>query len=308
MLTKLRIRNFKRFGDVEIELGNPVVFIGPNDSGKTTALQALALWEVGLKKWIGRHGFDQPSSKRPGVTINRRDVIAMPVPDANLLWRDRHVREVRRNNGRPTTKNIRIDVIVEGVTDGKEWVCGLEFDYANQESFYVRPVRRTEGGSERLSVPPEAAQISIAFLPPMSGLLSIETRLDPGAINVRLGEGRTAEVLRNLCFHVFFHDDLRNTSNWKNIIDQVTKLFGVRLDDPEYVPERSEIVMTYRDMNNTRLDLSASGRGFQQTLLLLAHMTANPNSVLLLDEPDAHLEILRQRETYRLLSELVERL
>ena len=51
MLTKLTIRNFKRFGDVEIELGNPVVFIGPNDSGKTTALQALALWHIGLRKW-----------------------------------------------------------------------------------------------------------------------------------------------------------------------------------------------------------------------------------------------------------------
>ena len=51
MLTKLTIRNFKRFGAVEIELGNPVVFIGPNNSGKTSALQALALWEIGLKKW-----------------------------------------------------------------------------------------------------------------------------------------------------------------------------------------------------------------------------------------------------------------
>jgi predicted ATPase len=50
MLTKLTIRNFKRFGAVEIELGNPVVFIGLNHSGKTSALQTLALWEIGLKK------------------------------------------------------------------------------------------------------------------------------------------------------------------------------------------------------------------------------------------------------------------
>jgi len=37
MLTHLRIRNFKKFHDVEIELGQRVVFIGPNNSGKTTA-------------------------------------------------------------------------------------------------------------------------------------------------------------------------------------------------------------------------------------------------------------------------------
>ena len=46
MLTKLTIRNFKRFE--EVELGSPVAFIGPNNAGKTSAMQALALWEIGL--------------------------------------------------------------------------------------------------------------------------------------------------------------------------------------------------------------------------------------------------------------------
>ena len=48
MLTKLKIKNFKRFGGVEVELGNPVVFVGPNNSGKTSAMQALSLWNVGV--------------------------------------------------------------------------------------------------------------------------------------------------------------------------------------------------------------------------------------------------------------------
>ena len=39
----------------------------------------------------------------------------------------------------------------------------------------------------------------------------------------------------------------------------------------------------------------------QQTLLLLAHIEANPGTVLLLDEPDSHLEILRQRQIYEIL-------
>ena len=50
MLTKLTIRNFKLFDEVEIELGDRVVFIGPNNAGKTSALQALALWDVGVKR------------------------------------------------------------------------------------------------------------------------------------------------------------------------------------------------------------------------------------------------------------------
>jgi predicted ATPase len=65
MLTRLRIRNFKRFGEADIELGQSVVFIGPNNSGKTTALQALALWSVGLQKWNERREGKTSPEKSP---------------------------------------------------------------------------------------------------------------------------------------------------------------------------------------------------------------------------------------------------
>ncbi|HKV10429.1 MAG TPA: AAA family ATPase [Thermoanaerobaculia bacterium] len=301
MLTKVTIRNFKRFDEVSIELGNPVVFIGPNNSGKTTALQALALWDIGLRRWNEKRGGQTPE-KRPGVTINRRDLIAIPVPNANLLWRGLHVRDTRRSSeGKSETQNVRIDIVVEGVTEGSLWTCGLEFDYANEESFYCRPLRKTETRNpERWSIPSQAAVDRIAFLPPMSGLAANETRLDPGAINVRLGEGRTAEVLRNLCYQI------ANSSpeeNWSRLRFRMQELFKVRLGEPEYIPERGEVTMTYVDPSGIELDISASGRGLQQTLLLLAHLTLNPKSVLLIDEPDAHLEILRQRQIYQVLSD-----
>ena len=142
MLTKLICRNFKYFDDVEIELGNPVVFIGPNNSGKTTALQALALWEIGLKRWNEKRKGKTNPEKRSGVAINRRDLISIPVPNAKLLWRNLQVRDVKRINGKPQTQNIRIDIIVEGVANGITWECGLEFDFANDESFYCRPLRK----------------------------------------------------------------------------------------------------------------------------------------------------------------------
>jgi energy-coupling factor transporter ATP-binding protein EcfA2 len=304
VLTKLLIKNFKRFGQVDIELGNPVVFIGPNNSGKTAALQALALWDIGVKRWLEKRGGKGASEKKKGVTINRRDLIAVPIPNTNLLWRDLHIRDIQMVDGKPQTKNIRIDILVEGVTEGNEWKCGLEFDYANEESFYCRPLRISEGKDpERMPIPPkETIDIRVAFLPPMSGLFAYETRLfDLGAINVRLGEGRTAEVLRNLCFQITNLDD--GEKKWEKVCRRIYDLFRVELEAPQLILDRGEIIMTYRDTSGVRLDLSSSGRGLQQTLLLLAHLTINPGSVLLLDEPDAHLEILRQRQTYQLLTD-----
>lgn len=286
MLTKLTIRNFKLFQEVEIELADRVVFVGPNNSGKTSALQALALWDIGAKRWVEKRAAGEIPEKRPGVTVNRKDLMAVPVPEANLLWRDLHTQ-------------VCLAVEVEGVSNGQPWDCGLEFHYANEESFYCRSKVRQEGG--RMEVPAHAAELQLAYLPPMSGLTAIETRLDEGAIRVRLGEGRTAEVLRNLCWQVLQRE--RGNETWSRLSARMTALFGVEIEQPEYIKERGEVVMSFRSARGIRLDISSCGRGQQQTLLLLAHMAANPGAVLLLDEPDAHLEILRQRQIYQVLTE-----
>jgi ABC-type taurine transport system ATPase subunit len=306
MLTRLQIKNFKRFPNAEIELGQAVVFIGPNNSGKTTALQALALWDVGLRKWNATYKDREAPSKRPGVTINRRDLVAIPVPGANLLWHNLHVRDVSRANGKQDTRNIRVEIQVEGLNAGRTWTCGLEFDYANEESFYCRPLRlEDEASPRRMPIPEEAAAIRVAFLPPMSGLAATEPKWEPGRINVLLGEGQTAQVLRNLCNQLY--EQPEPGKNWQQICGHIKALFGVELQAPEFIRERGEITMSYREPAGCELDLSSAGRGLQQTLLLLAHLYANPRTVLLLDEPDAHLEVLRQRQIYQLLTTVAAR-
>jgi ABC-type taurine transport system ATPase subunit len=303
MLDRLIIRNFKQFEDVDIELGQAVVFVGPNNAGKTSALQALALWELGIRRWTEKRSAKAAPKVRSGVTMNRRDLVALPVPETKLLWRDLHVRRVSRKQGKQKTENIRLQIIVEGVFEGRKWTNGLEFDYANAESIYCRPLgwaAEGEAGSDPIG---HAAQaVRMAYLPPMSGLIANELRMDSGAIQVRLGEGRTAEVLRNLCHSLA--EGPEGSERWLLLEQKVRDLFGITLQRPEYIAERGELSMGYTDPRSVKLDISAAGRGLQQTLLLLAFLLANPGCVLLLDEPDAHLEILRQRQIYGTLTDV----
>jgi hypothetical protein len=194
------------------------------------------------------------------------------------------------------------------VTDDSAWECGFEFDYQNEESFVCRPVRLAGFEDAKVSeakfssIPPHADAVRVAYLPPMSGLTDREHLKQPGEVGFLIGQGRTAEVLRNLCYQVYQRGD---KTGWDDLVKRIDELFGVKLSPPEYIAERSEITMDYKE-REIRLDLSSAGRGLQQTLLLLAHLHANPQTILLLDEPDAHLEILRQRQTYQLLTEVAE--
>jgi len=295
MLTSLEIRNFKTFSHAEVELGPVTVLCGPNNAGKTAALQALALWRAGVQSWLAERS-DSKANERTGVQINRRDLVAIPVPSTNLLWNGLRTRAA--------AQNIRIEITVRGIGSEGEWACGLEFDYPGQEAIYCRPLRLGDGKSpQRMPIPGEAGSVRIALLPAMSGLAAVEPKWEPGRIDVLIGEGQTAQVLRNLCFQ------LAETQRglWNELVERMRQLFGITLLPPESIIARGEIAMAYRDRNGARLDLSSAGRGQQQILLLLAYALAHPGTVLLLDEPDAHLEVVRQREIFNVLSDMTRR-
>jgi energy-coupling factor transporter ATP-binding protein EcfA2 len=144
----------------------------------------------------------------------------------------------------------------------------------------------------------------------MSGISTSEDKLTQGSIDRKLGEGKTAEVLRNICYEILFpeiviKDGSNSEKNWINLYNVIKSMFGVRLERPEYIKSTGLIKFEYTE-NGIKYDISSGGRGFLQTLLLFAYMYANPNTVLLLDEPDAHLEVIRQRESFQVINNIAK--
>lgn len=322
MITKIRIEHFKKFKIIEFELGKTVVLIGPNNSGKTSVLQALTLWDAGMKKIKEqsrskgegemneiRKKTKRGGSKRIGIALNRKDLLALPVSSAKNIWHHQFVREIDRKSSSQTTSNIRIGITVEGFWAGKKWSSALEFDYANPESIYCRPLRIDEKGHKRHDIDENAYHQGIAYLQPMSGLATREDKLTPGSIDVRIGEGKTADVLRNICYQLIDperdkgHNKDVSEERWMKLKKIIFQKFGITIHMPVFIPETGIINMSYEENGHT-YDLSSGGRGFQQTLLLLGYLFSYPGMTILLDEPDAHLEVIRQRETYELINEI----
>ena len=155
----------------------------------------------------------------------------------------------------------------------------------------------------------KAAEINFNLLYPMSGLTGgdngrvEETRLMDGRINVLLGQGQTAQVLRNLCYKVFE----QSPDRWNRIVKIMDRMFGFRLSEPHLDESRGSISLDYTQLGTSEaLEISLAGRGAQQMLLILAYMFGRENGVLMIDEPDAHLEILRQKQVFIILRDVAE--
>ena len=299
MITKVSIQNFKKLELVEFPLSQSVVLIGPNNAGKSTIFQALCLWEIGVSNFIQARQ-KGTLKKNDYVTINRKDLVNSPIADARFLWRNKQVMEKNAKGG---TDHIRLSVELSGENDGANWSSKAEFIWSNTESISCRVVSDLEPLIELYR---QGKGVHFGFLQPMSGLATEEDLLTPGAVDRRLGEGRTAEVLRNICYSIL-HPESRtqaaeiDETNWKKLREAVKIMFGASLHEPEYIRVTGLLQLEYTE-NGIRYDISSGGRGFQQTLLLLAYMYAHPGTTLLLDEPDAHLEVIRQREAFQLIN------
>lgn len=289
ILHYLEIENFKRFGERQrIELDHPAVLIGPNNCGKTTVLQAIALWSQAVRTWWDAKGENTPKD-RPATSLNRLAIVSAPVLRTRHYWRNLVVR--RGNEDIP----LRITAGVE--REGRIESVGMHFRNYGDDLVYCAPDDATLTSRELLRF---AADLKVDLLYPMSGLEMEEPVLQPGRIRVLLGQGQTAQVLRNLCLMV--HSG--KAEDWQEIVLLMTRLFAVELGNPEETA-RGSISLQYRQRGAREpLDISLAGRGMLQTLLLLAHLYSDRGRVLLIDEPDAHLEILRQRQVFILLRDL----
>lgn len=283
MIRRVRLKNFKRFDDVTFEFAGHAVLAGPNNTGKTTLLQAIAAWALGYDKWRELNDFNPRRNGYPWQDLERLAFSAVSLRSFDLLWLNRH-----------RTAPLEIGLQVEGMP-----MLTLEFRFRAAGQMRVRP--KSDCPSEVVS--PTAYRLQTTFVPAMAGLAREEMRLaDPEAIRYLLAQGRPGEVLRNLL--VTAH---RDQDAWRTLNATVFRMFGASLLPPvPGAPLECEFQQAAPDAipvaELPRLDIASAGSGFLQVLLVLSLMLTQGEKgvqqVLLIDEPDAHLHLLLQKSIY----------
>ncbi|MGH9837881.1 MAG: ATP-dependent nuclease [Blastocatellia bacterium] len=270
MIRKVVIRNFKRFGEVSFDLPGHIVLAGPNNTGKTTMLQSLAAWSLALRRWRELNDFSPGNDGYVRAPIARQAFSAVPLSAFDLLW-----------NQRTYKGSIEIEVHTD------ESKIAMEFIADSTEQIYVRPKADTDPQALRKAGP------EVVFVPPMTGLSTQEPGYrNRATLEALLGQGKSGEVIRNLLVEA--HD---SSPAWTELCLSIRKLFGYELLPPD--ASGAYITAEYSaSPDGPRFDIASAGSGFQQVLMLLAILYTHRRSILLIDEPDAHLHIILQDAIY----------
>lgn len=274
MIEKVEISNFKKFDTLNFEVKDRLVIAGPNNSGKTTLLQSVILWSEIASQWTdtGFGSSREDDGNYRSVNLNLLRVWSVPLADFDHLWKD---------------KNVRHPVSIWLHTD--QWKIGFEVLYKENELAAVRPAKRvSEKDLEKYMEKP----LVPVYIPPLSGLDIREPFFNPVVIPARLARAQAGNVLRNLLLDVS-----RDEKKWSRLQEIVGSFFGYELRIPT---AGAEIFAGYRHSEKDKYyDLSSAASGFLQVVMVYAVLLSREASVILIDEPDAHLHVLSQDKMYR---------
>ena len=136
MIKRLTLRNFKSITEQVYDFTQFDLLVGRNNSGKSTVLQALAIWQFCVDEF---HRSSRGGSK--GIQVVLPNFTALPLPEFNLLWKDRTERAYPVENGKKKQQFIFIEILVEWSvgTDVIE-KFGIELRYHSPQTIYARPV------------------------------------------------------------------------------------------------------------------------------------------------------------------------
>ena len=303
MITRLTLCNFKSVGKQVYDFTQFDLLVGRNNSGKSTVLQAMAIWQFCVDEFH--------RSKRTGNTgiqVVLPNFTALPVPEFILLWKDRTDRAypLDAGTGKKKQEFILIQILLEwqdSADKAKAGSFGVELRYHSPQTMYAIPA----GGWARFRDCEKSGQLPrIAYVPPFSGLEPSENFLDVSPMRQQVGKGQPGSVLRNLLLRVSTpsprDSDVRepprtpSRADWDELAAIVERWFSVKISRPRYESTKDVYITVEYTQDGRQYDIIAGGSGFHQTLTLLAFLFGYRPTTILLDEPDAHLHVNLQRE------------
>jgi len=329
MIETVVLRKFKCFKDQEIPLLTKGVSLvaGANNSGKSTILQALAIWEFCRAILEAEKGVDAflPGSKIQGLGLGDDEFSPINVPTLSHLWTN--LAPQKRSDDQDQD-GYTLRILCQWTNKDKqirELAFGLAL--ANDRLF----IKSTHSNLQKGDAIPR-----IAYLPPFAGITDREARLPVAIRRRRIGEGIAGAVLRNILLDLqlgnhkkrqeykenrskILNSDLehlRNTDPWEILQQALRTTFSTELLIHPFREEYHSYIKvetirgTLSGFRLTRFpnfkprDLMVEGSGFLQWLSVYA-LAVNPSiNTLLLDEPDAHLHSSLQMQLLDKLTEI----
>lgn len=282
-LASTKAKRFKGIKEAAFDVGSINVFVGANNSGKSSLAQLFhfgisVLQAIELEKRWG---------KKDSVTLslNPTRLLYSPCTDLYAL-------------------GFGGDLL-----EAKESAIELSLTLSSGEEIVIE-IRRGRNGNILVTVSNALVAKTLSNLknpftiysPGLAGIARHETYISDGVLLRTIARGDANLVLRNILNRLF----VSKKEAWSAFQEDLEQLFGQIKISVEFVPETDEHIMVFVNLGTGRVPIELAGTGVLQAVQILGYVHFFHPSVIILDEPDSHLHPNNQRLLCKLLQGIAE--
>lgn len=287
MLTKVRISNFKRIKEAELEIGPVTYIVGGNNSGKSSAIQAIHTAVTAAQ--VGRERQQQviPTSSLRYSPAAEFESIGHGRLLENKADGLRAVVEFMSQTDNPTEDSrYRVEIY-----------RGRNFDSIGVD-------REPKQGrlADRIQDPRKLFSI---YTPGLSGIPLREEYMSYASVFQRAAGGEANLVFRNILRLI------DECNKLQELEVAVSDLIGERITFTIKADEKQDfhikVKATIGTDDNNAVPVELWGTGLLQVTQLYSYVILFEPSVFLVDEPDAHLHPSRQKLLAAAFEDISER-
>ena len=293
-IKSLTIQNFKAFKNVTIHFNKDLnVPTGVNNSGKTTVLEALSLWQECFSKLISE-------AKRGEKTYKRGDYILGP--NNNKYFPFNEINSVRSPNFEDIfhNRNPKNEVVISLKVEESGDNLVIPFRIKSSGSNYVITLDGYSSYDHRafndfFSVLPNP--VSLVYGTPVAQIDQDEQFTTDPSIKDRLLLRQSISVFRNRLYRILNGVDVVLTSNFLNDLNYILFNNERKIDFRSItnIQRDPKVIILFKIGNkDIEKDIALLGSGSLQIIEILLNLY-NPIdgkkdlTLVLLDEPDSHI-------------------
>lgn len=294
----LKIKNFKSIQSMEVYLDRQFsILTGINNSGKTTILEALALWSECFEKLLNVAQRSVTGKYRKGDYIlgpmnnkyfNFDEINSVRCPDFDDLFRDRNLKQV-----------VTIEATVVSEEKGMELPIGFTISNSTNTRYVISLLGEKTfdyGKFNTIFSYLNNGGVSAYFSSPVASIEQREDFVTDPILADGIRQRHSYQFIRNRIYKLY------HSSVFKQFQDDLSfVLYGtataarIVLSSQSDINKDKRVVITYSiDHETVEKDLALLGSGTLQVIEILLdiyHQTDEKRdlNLVLLDEPDSHV-------------------
>lgn len=283
-IQKVSVKRFKNIRQVSFKTDKINVFVGSNNSGKSTLAQILhfgvsILQAIELNNKWGK-------KERKAVSFSPSQLLYSPCVDLYSLG----------YGGR--------------LTENKNEAIELSINLENGEKIDIT-IQKGRNGNILVSVNnvPEAKKLSqidkpyTIYSPGLAGIARNERLISKGVLLRTIARGDANLVLRNILYRLSIS---KNKTDWENFLEDMRIIFPNINLTVKFNEATDENILVFSDTGSGNVPIELAGTGVLQSIQILSYVHYFHPSIIILDEPDSHLHPNNQRLLCRLLQSVSE--